>query len=1111
MPIDSWRESWKPGMDWDQAVDDILYIRQLAGETGRPRTDPTPAQGWPPDDPRADRAVRRPGQLHRGPAPRRRHRVRRERQSGVVHPWWVCDGHGGDWRATDRHRGRRLHHLRREPAQRPQAPSCIHPAATLQYGIPYVQFVEGVGHSSKADETGGRMVMGTGDQWWPLVELLRTVPVAAGIMGSVAGAPAAYALLSHFTVMVKGQSQIFPSGTPVVRRATGETHDKETLGGAQVHVHESGQVDNEAESEEDAFDQIKSFLSYLPNSTSEVAPRVETGDPPDRRPEELLHIIPPNRKQGYDARQLIRHVVDNGDFFEMRRFYGRGVITGFARFDGYSAGVIGSDPMRLAGAMDGDAGDKSAHFLDLCDTFNLPVVILLDMPGFMLGLQSERRASMRRGACAIIAAVEAQVPKVEFIVRKSYGVAADVPHAMGHPHGLNLRFGWPAGEWGGIPIEGGVAAAYRREIEAAPDPEAYREAIEQRLLRLRSPFRAAHHGDVTDLIDPRDTAGWPAGLSRWRSLCWRDWRSSRSEPSAPDGPDGPDSCSRVTIVDARDGRPMSGVTAGLRVVELGDGIAPSYCTKLLADYGAEVIKVELPEGDRWRAAGPFRDDDPSTEGGGLFTFLNTSKQSVTIDWRTADGSELAGRLVEQSDIVVHPFVGEVRSGLGLGYPASDQDGLVEVAVTPYGLDGPYASFQSEPITMAALSGWMFCMGDHDKPPLFPGGPYIEYLSGISAAIGALIAIEVPGHHGLGPGGGRVGVRGGSGSARLRPLAVQLFGELSGAHRRALWAARPPRSIPVPMASSSFRRSGGLESFCESWAARSFPTTSGFSRPSHVWRIAMRSGKRSSTISPRRAAGSCSRRAAVTTSSSRLCRIWPISLVCSHIRSGTFSIDSNDGPLKGVPLPGPPIRFGDGGWRCDPRLLWAVPTVRCWTGSSESGRGDRPAASRRAALMGEHASGALSGLRVVEIAQGWAGPLVGAMCADFGAEVIKVESVRRLDWWRGVAIGDDALTHERSALFNGIDRNKLDVTLDLQSPGGSRPPSRPGPRGRRLGREFHLARTAEAQPDPPGSLGGESGPYLSVDARLRQHRPLAGLPGARHDGRVDVRSSEPHRI
>jgi acetyl-CoA carboxylase carboxyltransferase component len=305
--------------------------------------------------------------------------------------------------------------------------------------------------------------------------------------------------------MIKGRSQIFPSGPPVVERAIGEKLSKEELGGWEMHVVQSGQIDNVAEDEEDAFQQIRDFISYLPNTVGEVAQRVDTGDDPERRPQELLEIIPTNRRQGYDARALIRHVVDNGDFFEMRKLYASGIITGFARMDGWSVGVIGSDPMSKAGAMDGNGADKYTHFLDLCDSFNLPLLIFLDMPGFMLGSHAERIATMRRGARALIASAECQVPKIEFMVRKSYGVAADAPNSIGLPNGINLRFGWPSGEWGGIPIEGGVAAAYRREIEAADDPAAHREAIEERLLRLRSPFKAAHKGDVVDLIDPRET------------------------------------------------------------------------------------------------------------------------------------------------------------------------------------------------------------------------------------------------------------------------------------------------------------------------------------------------------------------------------------------------------------------------------------------------------------------------------------------------------------------------------------------------------------------------------------------------------------------------------
>ena len=505
MPIDPNRETWKPGMGWEQAVEDIHYIRGLGQELGGPeRIERQHSGGRYTIRERIDKMVDPGSFVEAGPLVGAAEYDENGNLCSFTPGAYVMglaeiDGRpiaiGGDDFTIS---GGSPHNVHKNSRQFTQ------PLA-IQYGIPYVQLVEGVGHSSKSDEAAGHMGLPSGDLWWQGVELMRRVPVAAGIMGSVAGAPAAFALMSHFTVMVKGQSQIFPSGPPVVRRAIGEQLDKEELGGAKMHVHDSGQVDNEADSEEEAFEQIKQFLSYLPNTTSDVAPRVETGDPPDRRPEELLNIIPANRRRSYDPRKLIRLVVDNGEFFEMRRHWAGALITGFARLDGYSVGIVGSDPTKLAGAMDGEGADKYAHFIDLCDAFNLPVVIFLDMPGFMLGSHAERKATMRRGVRAIIASAEAQIPKVEFNVRKAYGVAADAIHSLGSPNGLNLRFGWPAGEWGGIPIEGGVAAAYRREIDAAPDPEAHREMIENRLMRLRSPFKAAHKGDVTDLIDPRDT------------------------------------------------------------------------------------------------------------------------------------------------------------------------------------------------------------------------------------------------------------------------------------------------------------------------------------------------------------------------------------------------------------------------------------------------------------------------------------------------------------------------------------------------------------------------------------------------------------------------------
>jgi acetyl-CoA carboxylase carboxyltransferase component len=514
MPVDPNRDFWKPGMSWEKALEDVAYIRELASEMGgKDRVERQHSAGRGTVRQRLEQfcdagSFLEMGELMGAAEYDSDGNLQSFSPGGYVMGLGEVDGRpiaiGGDDFTLS---GGSPHDVFKIPHNFAQ------PLA-LQYGIPYVQLREGVGHSSKQDEQDGHMGLPQGDLWHQSVELLANVPVASAIMGSVAGWPAAAALLSHFSVMIKDKSQIFPSGPPVVERAIGEKLTKEELGGWRMHVIESGQVDNVADTEAEAFEQIQKFLSFLPNTVHDTAQRVETNDDPQRRPEELLNIVPTNRRQGYDARSLIRHVVDNGDFFEMRRHYASGVITGFARLDGFSIGVIGSDPLSKAGAMDGNGADKYAHFIDLCDTFNLPLVIFLDMPGFMLGSHAERMATMRRGARALIASAECQVPKIEFMVRKSYGVAADAPNSIGLPKGINLRFGWPSGEWGGIPIEGGVAAAYRREIAEAEDPDAHRENIENRLLKLRSPFRAAHKGDVVDLIDPRDTRAIAARFVR---------------------------------------------------------------------------------------------------------------------------------------------------------------------------------------------------------------------------------------------------------------------------------------------------------------------------------------------------------------------------------------------------------------------------------------------------------------------------------------------------------------------------------------------------------------------------------------------------------------------
>ena len=351
------------------------------------------------------------------------------------------------------------------------------------------------------------MMLPSAAQWWWDVQLLQKVPVISAVVGSCAGHVAARAMLSHFSIMTKGTGQVFPAGPAVVARAIGENMPKDDLGGTWLHTRESGVIDNEAEDEDDCFEQIREFLSYVPDNVHEISARRDMGDDPNRREEELIGVVPIERKKPYDMYKVIRLLVDKGRFFEMRKYYGRAVITAFARMDGYVVGVLASNPMVNAGAVDGKAAQKMARFIDLCNCFSIPLLLLGDIPGFMIGSAAERDSTLRYGMVAVMAAQEASVPKVHIALRKSYGMGGDAFSSAGGGGmmSLNLRLGWPCGEWGAMPIEGGVAVAYRRDIASSPDPEARRKELEEKLVGVRSPFRAAEAGDVIDIIDPRDT------------------------------------------------------------------------------------------------------------------------------------------------------------------------------------------------------------------------------------------------------------------------------------------------------------------------------------------------------------------------------------------------------------------------------------------------------------------------------------------------------------------------------------------------------------------------------------------------------------------------------
>jgi acetyl-CoA carboxylase carboxyltransferase component len=309
-----------------------------------------------------------------------------------------------------------------------------------------------------------------------------------------------YAVLAHFNVMTRQNAQVFPGGPPVVRAALGQEITKEELGGPDVHVRKSGTVDNLAEDEEDAFHQIRRFLSYLPASVYEMAPRGAPSGVDRSRAAELRRLVPHEPRRPYDARRLIELAVDEGSFFEIAPLYGRARITGLARVDGYPVAVMANDPMR-GGMTDVAVGQKVLRLLQLADTFHLPLIDFADEPGLMVGLQSEELGIERAGARLLCAVVDSRAPWLTFVIRRLFGVGGQAHH---RPSGMFRRYAWPSASWGSMHIAGGASAAYRREIETADDPEAKRAEIENRLRLLASPFRTAE-ATGQDIIDPAET------------------------------------------------------------------------------------------------------------------------------------------------------------------------------------------------------------------------------------------------------------------------------------------------------------------------------------------------------------------------------------------------------------------------------------------------------------------------------------------------------------------------------------------------------------------------------------------------------------------------------
>ncbi len=390
-----------------------------------------------------------------------------------------------------------------------------------QLRLPLIRLVDSAGGSVKLlMQIGGTKIPEYPS--WPANAMLDTVPVAAVALGACVGQGAVKVLSSHFSVMVREQAQVMAAGPHVVQQAYGQTIDKNELGGHKVH-RKSALVHNEAVDEADALAQVRRFLSYLPRSVFHLAPAVAPTDDPQRAEDSLKDAIPRDRRKIYDPRKILEAVMDLGSVFEIGRWQGGSVITALARLNGIPVGVIANDPKIQGGAMTVQAAYKMERHVKLCSQFGLPIVNFVDQPGNQTGLEAELGGTLLGATRVGEALHQCRSPWASVIVRRCFGMAGAL-HAPKYGEALNFRVAWPSARWGSIPIEGGVMAAHKAEIEAADDPAAKRAELEAFYLNMTSPFRTAEKFGILDIIDPRETRSL---LCDWVEDAWERVKTDR--------------------------------------------------------------------------------------------------------------------------------------------------------------------------------------------------------------------------------------------------------------------------------------------------------------------------------------------------------------------------------------------------------------------------------------------------------------------------------------------------------------------------------------------------------------------------------------------------------
>jgi len=367
--------------------------------------------------------------------------------------------------------------------------------------IPMVWLLDSAG--ARIQEAAGSLFAGSGHLFREQVVLSGVVPQVAALMGPCAAGTAYIPGLADFVPMVKGRGSMALAGPHLTKAVTGEDVTQEQLGGSRVHTRISGVGDLEVGSDEECIQAIKDYLSHFPQSCEQPPPRREPSDPIDRMEDDLLDILPDSPRQPYDMYEVIRRIVDDGEWFDLKPRWARTIVTCLARMGGRSVGIVANQPKHLGGILENDSSDKAARFINLCDAYGIPLLFLMDVPGFMVGTKVEQAGIIRHGAKMLYAVSRATVPKVTVVIRKAYGAGYYV--MCGKAYEPDLIVAWPSAEISVMGPEGAVNIIFRKQIEASEDPDATRSEMIDGIRKSIDPYIAARNALIDDIIDPRET------------------------------------------------------------------------------------------------------------------------------------------------------------------------------------------------------------------------------------------------------------------------------------------------------------------------------------------------------------------------------------------------------------------------------------------------------------------------------------------------------------------------------------------------------------------------------------------------------------------------------